>query len=691
MYIERIQLNDWKVYANAVFDFPVPTKGKPIVLVGAMNGAGKTSFLEAILFCLYGPLAIELIAERETNMQRGDVGYRRFVARAVNHTSRAQGRTRASVSIIFSDGEERVKVERRWHINPASGLFKEDELFVYEGKAADDIDDLKPIWIPPLVKDRDDYMRGYIAQHILPHNLAPFFFFDGEQIQRLAVREHTEQVRKGLEQLFGLSILRTLQDDLKQLSAKRRTESRKGNSIERLEAVDKDISKLDEQIRELKQERDDLNSAIPALERDLKVIQNTLNTLISGNSVNGEEINKDLHENQLVLDKVTDELHKNILSKSLSLALARDTRVSLAARLTAEKNRVAYESSRDQMMDKVGAFRESVVTNDHPKIDPPLTTDQWKALNERIERAWESLFVPPPPDVAPFLRHGYLGADLRADVERRLKDVAQLTTGTIESALQRKAVAETKIRQLREQKKSLTEGTKGYEMSEKLKELSAEYTTASNRVNEIGRLLTADESMLLHRQQERGRLEAAAGKGNNELLVAQKCDLVSETLDAFIEDLRSRRTGQLATKMTEVYRRLARKEDVVKEIKISPDGAVELIGKSGRDLGEQDLSAGENQIFALSLVSAASGISNAEIPVVIDTPLARLDGSHRQNVLKEYLPTAAKQVIVLSTDEEIVGDRYKSIKGLVGATFLVEFDEATEMSTVTSGYFGKAK
>lgn len=54
MFLRSIQLRDWKAYADAAFEFPVPTKNKNVVLIGAKNGYGKTSLLEALILGLYG-------------------------------------------------------------------------------------------------------------------------------------------------------------------------------------------------------------------------------------------------------------------------------------------------------------------------------------------------------------------------------------------------------------------------------------------------------------------------------------------------------------------------------------------------------------------------------------------------------------------------------------------------------------
>ena len=52
MIIKKLVLHNFGVYASDnVYEF---NKEKPVVLIGGMNGRGKTTFLEAILLALYG-------------------------------------------------------------------------------------------------------------------------------------------------------------------------------------------------------------------------------------------------------------------------------------------------------------------------------------------------------------------------------------------------------------------------------------------------------------------------------------------------------------------------------------------------------------------------------------------------------------------------------------------------------------
>jgi DNA sulfur modification protein DndD len=72
---------------------------------------------------------------------------------------------------------------------------------------------------------------------------------------------------------------------------------------------------------------------------------------------------------------------------------------------------------------------------------------------------------------------------------------------------------------------------------------------------------------------------------------------------------------------------------------------------------------------------------------VIDTPLGRLDASHRSNLIERYFPNASHQVLLLSTDEEIDEKYYEKLKPWVGRSYLLEFDDSIGATRVKPGYF----
>ena len=103
------------------------------------------------------------------------------------------------------------------------------------------------------------------------------------------------------------------------------------------------------------------------------------------------------------------------------------------------------------------------------------------------------------------------------------------------------------------------------------------------------------------------------------------------------------------------------------------------------------MSAGESEIFALSLLQALGEVSNRKLPVVIDTPLGRLDYSHRQSIVTNYFHNVSEQVFILSTDTEIDHSLFKELQPYVNQTFLVKSNKDKSSTVYPDKYFEFSK
>jgi DNA sulfur modification protein DndD len=133
---------------------------------------------------------------------------------------------------------------------------------------------------------------------------------------------------------------------------------------------------------------------------------------------------------------------------------------------------------------------------------------------------------------------------------------------------------------------------------------------------------------------------------------------------------------------------LLHKADLVRGLKIDPNSyAATLTGNDGRALPFDRLSAGERQLLATAMLWGLARASGRPIPTIIDTPLGRLDSSHRRNLVDRYFPFASHQVILLSTDEEIVGSYYDAIAPNVARSYLLKHKRELGLTEITPGYF----
>ncbi len=190
MNLRRVELRDWKAYRHARFAFPPADGRRNIILVGAPNGFGKTSFFEALTLGLFGREGLPLVP-RATFQNGGDgdgklqTSYNQFLREAIHKRAIGDGRPSCSVELEFEDDDgEAVVLKRTWHFSP-NGSHKpgDEELLVFQGAAG------RAIGPPATVTDRAGWYRDFVARTFLPSPLAAFFLFDGERVRTFASRD----------------------------------------------------------------------------------------------------------------------------------------------------------------------------------------------------------------------------------------------------------------------------------------------------------------------------------------------------------------------------------------------------------------------------------------------------------------------------------------------------------------------
>ncbi len=93
------------------------------------------------------------------------------------------------------------------------------------------------------------------------------------------------------------------------------------------------------------------------------------------------------------------------------------------------------------------------------------------------------------------------------------------------------------------------------------------------------------------------------------------------------------------------------------------------------------MKAGEQQMFAIATLWALREVSGRPLPVIIDTPLSRLDDDHRRAMLAEFMPQVAQQVIVLATTTEFDEETFAFLQPAVSRAYLLQANNVTTQVT----------
>ena len=210
----------------------------------------------------------------------------------------------------------------------------------------------------------------------------------------------------------------------------------------------------------------------------------------------------------------------------------------------------------------------------------------------------------------------------------------------------------------------------------------------SVRINNLQEDIAIVETKIKEIEIELNKLYERYNLSKEKVVFIEECDAIANMLNDYIVKLRKNKIQLLRDKTLEMYLRLSNKADLTKSIDID-DKTYEMTikDKNGMVMRKSGLSAGEKEVFAISLLWGLAQTSQLNLPIIIDTPLSRLDSVHRDNIVKYYFSNAAEQVIILSTDTEIDNNYFKNLESNLTGAVRLEFNRTNQLTTVNEGYF----
>jgi DNA sulfur modification protein DndD len=673
MLLTKIVLHNFAAFDGTQLLDLTPT-GQPeknIALIGAMNGAGKTSLMEAVRLCLYGERGSGLLPARETPAD--------FIRARFNHNARERRETEMFVELVLDDVElpgatHQIQVRRTWKFHPVRANYEDSDFTISK--------DGKPLQIVD-----SDHWQDFINDNI-PPGVAGFFFFDGEKIQQLAEDANDRAVlRDSIRNLLGLSVYTRLGDDLTRHTEDIRRDADKVTNAQ-LKQLEADEAELIQKIEENREHHQTLSAQLKKLQDVDDELEREVRRIVGTGADSRDQLQKDVAQAEAQKRAANDEILR-VAGELLPFAVAGKICDELRAQIEGEEKRRQWEASKSRVHPQLDRIVYRVFHDPQsPRPKPDITPPQRNFYAHRFTEEWETLFTPKPADAADELLHELSAKDERA-ILGTLDQVSKQVIGTLRELLRQRERASKRLQDASRELRNLPEDDSHVStLFNRRRTTDAERQTINR---DLGRL---DDEHARHERdlnsvRERianfkQKLEAA-DYDRERVALARR---VQEALGRYEKSLQERKLAELEERTTEMYARLARKSDFVGHVKIDPHTFdVAVHDPRGRVREKRSLSAGEKQIYAISLLWGLARTSNVELPIIIDTPFARLDSAHRTRIAEHYFPHASEQVIILSTDEEIDHRYIELLKPYVGRTYLIEHIDAERRSEIKEGYF----
>jgi len=654
MIFEQVVLNNFGVYRGEHrIDLEV-TPESPVVLIGALNGAGKTTFLDAMQLALYGKNA------RCSGRER--VSYPDYLESMINCD--APPHQGAGVEFAFrarANGQDtHIRVCRTWQ--KRGGSVKEN-LEVFRNGDHDAVASTR--WVE-------------FVEDFMPSQIADLFFFDGEKIEALADPQRSATLlRVGIHSLLGIDLVENLLRSLQLVERKRMTDTATESDKSLLQAVEAQRNELRKELELNIQRKASIQNELDSVEK----METTV--LAEYKRLGGDLLTQ---HNQLVSEqeyyrkkkaKIEDEL-RMLAAGALPLMIpAKTLEVAYSKALEAKHNgnidvlKMEAES-RDAFIEEfVGSLGlekpalaklRSHLKEDRARRYQPFVS-KWKISEELLNQYGREATEAIGRVAEQALRDLEVTEEHLITVERNLAAVP--TTDELLRIQKEVDTVRTNRARLEAMIELLDDDVSAQRI--KLERLQAQ---AEREAEKIGERLARDEvSKRVIEHSSRGR----------------------KALASFRERLLANNLHRLEQSILKHFQRLIRKKSLVHGVAIDPESfQISVTNPAGQLVPAHRLSAGERQLLAVATLWALAHASGRYLPAVIDTPLSRLDSKHRGTLVQNYFPTASHQVILLSTDEEVVGKYLEQLSPSVGRYYLIEHDESAKMSRFVDGYFAQS-
>lgn len=693
MYLARLHVHNWRSYADAVFEFNEPTPRKSVVLVGAMNGHGKTSLLVSLYLGLFGRFGLRY-CEGFNSADQADVSsYRQAIRKYRRNAATSEEPTTIDVTLtptISDSDEEEVRVVRRWFFTgknePKLGDGFE-EVDVYVGGRLQKRTDVEK---DPLVLAHER-----IERHLFPAHVAPAFFFDGEQAQKLIENMGESGIQKAVEVMFGTKVIGELADTIGQyLVRARQNAGGKKKSSDRQVELDEKVKTRDElnqRIGKLQAEHVKLEREKDEKDRERSGLQEDLARLGGGGNADAAKLQAEYVSAERDQGNAEKSLTGAVRSLGIALAMSR-LAPSIVNRLKSENLLESWEGLKRgtvENKDKVVA----AALPEPPESDPllgNLSNEVRQKVRDRFLDALERIYNPQPTDCAREYLLGHVKGDARSKMLFQLAQVQVAGSGETKEAARRLRIAREALEDAKakaERLNNLPQATKDIRVRlDALNTLNQEISRKLGALENEIRKLKSDLHTL---NEEIGRIQeelARLGPEQKRIAVAER---VSRALEDLQEQLKPTTASRLEEYVTKHFLTIADQRFRNGRIRLPLGGAPEIEMENGTRALLEMLSGFEKRSFGIAFSLALAEITRRRIPLVIDTPLGNADSEYRPRTLQALKDFDLDQVIILTHDEEVTPRLAETIKTSISQTFLVKFEGEGRGSIVQpDAYFG---
>ena len=708
MKIDKIALYNFSSFEGFnEFDFSIEDDSKNIILIGGKNGAGKTSLFSAIKIALYGPLAFGYLGANPRYISK----IKDFINSRTFQTDKVESWVRVTISLMVEREIKEYEVTRGWAYD--SQRLAEKYCVKLDGKLLDE--------------QELSYFQNYL-QSLIPPDLFELFLFDGEAVGSIfSTSVYNSYIKNAVYTLCGLDIYEIIRKYTHGYAGKASTEDEKKilDEYERLkEAVD-DTAELKGKISaEIDREKEELSQ----LDTELLELETAFKKAGGISAAERERMVQEYEKAERVKNESAAGM-KSFMEGIMPFYIVRDFNDKISAQLECEEKGEIFHYIREKLN------REEILAALKADVSDRAVDTLLNMLLEKFKPEGFS------EEAVPVYS---LSREEQGRVNAMISTLWNFDAeGLIRSIRQKQQASDTAMRINRIFKNAMADEDAAV-FTEKENQILKKKGEKNQKIYEKTTALEqiSDRLEILEKQKERTWQRVKENVRNRH--VFELSNGLTNMMDALLVSKTAEIKKNLENLIIDNLQRIYRKNNLITHIEIDDSfqfnlyqdavytaeqllhlmknlgkqSVAEAVGKKGQEilfekyevntlsslqkmlmLNPDDtfelyqkidlnrLSKGERQIFILSLYWAIIELSGQDIPFIIDTPYARIDANHRKEISEKFFPNISKQVVILSTDEEINEEYYRIIKPYVAREYLLVNDENQNRTSVEERYF----
>jgi DNA sulfur modification protein DndD len=643
VHIDFLTIEDFgPFYGSQTFDFS--TKGnRSAILIGGKNGAGKTHLLRALYLATAGESGKADLRRVETGSEATKFVFERSLNRRAENEGKDTSRIEIGISLQDENGGggRKIKLTREIRHRPNSS-----PTFISTAERDDDGQTI----------DSEQFIHK-LRDAFLPRHLASFFFFDAERGQNIDLGQR--DIVEGISRVLGLQSYTDLENDLRTLYQQKIPKvynSASGESERRLMELTADIQKTDGYLKSYHDEEVSTEAQLQDVLADLVNVEDQLKTV---GAVDPQEIER-VQKRRLEITNTLKELERHLITAwdfSLPLALLGAYRHDLHEALESEERLRSWESARASVEPKIPQVRKDVF--DGAPKEMKLDAPRLEFYRERLEKALLALFHPPPEGMA---ERAFLveRSDLSAQIRGKLLSFTG-ETRELAQICEKLETLDTEMREIDSRLRQLTQDRNAMELGNQLREQRGELVERKNTLERTLQNARTESATLKDRVGELKREESVLSEIVQKTKQGRTLGAIAQQYREAVAEIQQRSSimlrGKISEYVSDLWLDIADRRHEFEKLSFDKEWNCWLHRRDGKKVAWDQInpSAGQRQVRLLAFTESLRRLARLTPPLVVDTPLGRLDKEVRESVL-DTVYLGGHQSVILSTNAEIDPD-----------------------------------